>query len=172
IITTIKKNKKYKIPFSFNSTIFPANIVPSLPEGNLKHVTKLIDLAEKLKVPINFQPYAPANNILRKQLGIILLKSESKYLLNTLSYCKLLIDGHNGECRFNILSKSLDVSGNVLPTKMNDCYFCKDCGKCYYSCVWEPGLLTTRYFGMSVFSYLFRKNIAQLLRRSFLRKYE
>lgn len=172
IITTIKENRKYKIPFTFNCTVFPKNVIPTLPEGNLKHITNLIMLAEELKVPINFQPYAPADKNVRKKLGLILLKSESKYILNTLSYCKLLIDGHNGDCRFNILSKSIDINGNELPTNLNDCYFCKDCSKCYYSCVWEPGLLTTRFFWISLVSFLFRNNIAHLLRRSYLRKYE
>ena len=172
IIAVIKENKRYNIPFTFNATIFSENIIPSLPDGNIKHVSNLIALAEEIKVPINFQPYAPADKGLRKKLGLILLKSDSPYILNTLSYRKTLIDSHNGECKVSWINKSLDIHGKELPTNKDNCYFCKECSKCYYSCVWEPSLLNSHYFLMSVLSFLFRNNLSQFLRKCILQKYD
>lgn len=146
--------KKRHIPFGFASTIFDKNFLPQLPEGNTDHVLSLIELADQFQVPINIQPCAPTNGKLRKSLGNILKKSKSRYLVNTNPYRKILVTGHNGKCRYRWTNVSIGTSGRILPTKPDNCYFCDDCLKCYYSCVWEPSLITSRYFIPSVMSFI------------------
>ncbi|MHA1269141.1 MAG: radical SAM protein [Candidatus Helarchaeota archaeon] len=154
IINSLIDYKKNKIPFGFAVTIFDKNHLSELPEGNLKHVPRLIELAEKFQAPINIQPCAPTNRKLRMKLGDLLIKSKSRYLVNTQPYRKVLIKGHNGKCKYTWTNVSIDTSGEVLPTSQGNCYFCNDCLKCYYSCVWEPSLITSRHMIPSLKSFL------------------
>ncbi len=154
IMEAIIEYKKLNIPFGFATTVFDKNMLPELPEGNLDQVPKLINLAEKFQVPINIQPCAPTSKELRTKLGQLLMKSSSRYLVNTLPYRKILIKGHYGKCRYTWTNISIGTTGEILPTKPDNCYFCNDCLKCYYSCVWEPSLITSRYFFPSIISFL------------------
>jgi MoaA/NifB/PqqE/SkfB family radical SAM enzyme len=146
--------KRRNIPFGFASTIFDENFLTSLPRGNIDHVLNLIELADKFQVPINIQPCAHTDKKLRKSLGNILKKSKSRYLVNTDPYRRILINGNDGKCRYRWTNISIGTSGQILPTKPNNCYFCDNCHKCYYSCVWEPSLITSRYFFPSVMSFI------------------
>ncbi|MHA1309310.1 MAG: radical SAM protein [Candidatus Helarchaeota archaeon] len=154
IMKSIVEYKKKRIPFGFATTVFDKNYLEELPEGNIKHVPNLIKLANELHVPINIQPCAPTEPSLRKKLGKILIENKSRFLVNTQPYLKILINGHKNKCRYTWTNISIGTSGNILPTRPDNCYFCNDCSKCYYSCVWEPSLITSRYFFQSLLSFI------------------
>ena len=146
IMKTIYLLKENKIPHAFAMTVLGKGIIPKLPEGTLHLVNDMIDLCEKLNVPVNVQPFNPCDEKTRISLGRILLKSKSKHVVNSQAYRKMLIKGNWSSCRYNWTNISISSKGNQLPTFKNNCYFCSDCSKCYYSCVWEPSLLTSDHF--------------------------
>ena len=161
IISNIKLLKKYKIPVALSTTIFGSGIIKELPQGNLPFSSKLLKFAEDKKIAINFQPTSPTTEKLRIALGKFLLNSNSKYIANTFAYRNLLINGHKGKCKYNLTNISLNTNGEILPTFHNDCYFCNDCLKCYYSCVWEPSLLTSVQ-GLSSANYYLKTYLSML----------
>lgn len=154
IIGNINLLKKYKIPVALSTTVFGKSLIKELPQGNLPFLSKLLKFAEDKKVVINFQPASPTLEKLRIALGEFLLNSNSRYIANTFAYRNLLIKGHKGKCKYNLTNISLNTEGEILPTFYNNCYFCNDCLKCYYSCVWEPTLLTSAQGLSSINSYL------------------
>jgi len=129
------------IPVAFSSTVFGPGQVPEAPEGNIGEVGSLIDFSAHHDVPINLQSCSPAQEEVRVELGKLLCASGYEKLVNTRGYRELLIKGHDGRCRFTVLNVSIGADGAVLPTRRGECYFCQDCLKCYYSCVWESALL-------------------------------
>ncbi|MHA1378088.1 MAG: radical SAM protein [Candidatus Helarchaeota archaeon] len=137
--------REKKIPVAFAMTIFGKHDIENLPSGNLHFIDDMIAFCDKYQITVNIQPFNPAQKETRIQLGKILLKSKSKYVVNSKAYRKMLIYGNWGNCRFNWTQISINSKGKRLPTFPNKCYFCKDCSKCYYSCVWEPSLLTSKY---------------------------
>ncbi|MHA1649573.1 MAG: radical SAM protein [Candidatus Helarchaeota archaeon] len=154
LLKNIKLLKENKIPHALAMTVFGKNDIPNLPEGNLHLVEDMISFAEEFKLFINIQPFSPAQKETRVALGKILLKSKSRYIINSIPYRKLLINGNWYHCRYNWTNISINSRGNQLPTFPNNCYFCDDCSKCYYSCVWEPSLITSRHFLPTVRSFL------------------
>ena len=150
IMKTILFLKQNKIPHAFACTIFGKDDIPSLPEGTLNLIDGMIKLAEELNVTINFQPFNPCKPETRISLGKKLLKTKSKYVINSKPYRKMLVQGtwnqFKSMCRYNWTNVSMNSKGKQLPTFKDECYFCNDCSKCYYSCVWEPSLLTSRKF--------------------------
>jgi len=160
ILKNIKLLKQHKIPHALAMTVFGKNDIPNLPEGNLHLVEDMITFCDKLHLSVNIQPFSPANKQTRVALGKKLLKSKSRFLINSKPYRKLLISGNwftsrtLNECRYNWTNISINSKGNQLPTQPNNCYFCNDCSKCYYSCVWEPSLITSRHFLPTVRSFL------------------
>jgi len=154
IISNIHLLRNKKIPVAFATTVFGKNDIPNLPEGNLYLVEEMITFCDKHQITVNFQPFNPAQKETRVKLGKILLKSKSIYLVNSKAYRKLLINGNWGNCRYNWTQISINAKGKKLPTFSNNCYFCNDCSKCYYSCVWEPSLLTSRYLLPSAMTLL------------------
>lgn len=160
ILKNIKLLKQHKIPHALAMTVFGKNDIPNLPEGNLHLVEDMITFCDKLHLSVNIQPFSPANKETRVALGKKLLKSKSYFLINSKPYRKLLISGNwfatglKSECRYNWTNISINSRGFQLPTQPNNCYFCDDCSKCYYSCVWEPSLITSRHFLPTVRSFL------------------
>lgn len=154
IVRTIHLLRENKIGHAIAMTVFGKDDIPNLPEGNLHLVEELIGFCDKLHVSVNAQPFSPAKKETRIALGKILVKSKSKYLINSKPYRKMLINGNKGYCRYNWTHISINSKGRRLPTKRDGCYFCDDCSKCYYSCVWEPTLLTSRKFLPSAGSLL------------------
>ncbi|MHC1592041.1 MAG: radical SAM protein [Candidatus Helarchaeales archaeon] len=146
IMKTVYLLKENQIPHAFATTIFGKGDIPNLPEGNLHLVDDIIALSEKLQVSINLQPFSPAKKETRIVLGKKLLKSRSKYIVNSIPYRKMLIDGNWTKCRYRWTHVSINSRGKELPVMKDNCYFCDDCSKCYYSCVWEPTLLTSSKF--------------------------
>lgn len=134
------------VPVGLSCTIFGKGAVPELPEGNLQQVPSLVSFAERMRVPVNFQPAAPAPPELRRALGELLRESRSNWLVNSGAYRRLLVRGHNGVCRYTWTNVSVGTDGNPMPTRPGNCYFCSDCRACFYSCVWEPTLLTSVHF--------------------------
>ncbi len=147
---TIFLLKQNNIPHAFACTVFGKGDLPQLPNGTIDLVEDMILLSEKLNVTVNFQPFNPCERETRIALGKKLLRTKSKYVINSRPYRKLLINGNDHQfksiCRYNWTNVSINSKGNQLPTFKNNCYFCKDCSKCYYSCVWEPSLLTSSKF--------------------------
>lgn len=154
IVKTIKLLKKNKIPHALSMTIFGKNDIPNLPEGNLHLVDEMLSFCKKFQLNINIQPFSPAQKETRIALGKILLKSKSRYIVNSIPYKKLLINGNWNMCRYNWTNISINSKGLQLPTQQNNCYFCSDCSKCYYSCVWEPSLITSSKFLSTVTSII------------------
>lgn len=150
IMKTIFLLKQNNIPHAFACTIFGKEDIPSLPEGTLHLIDDMIKLAEELNVTVNFQPFNPCKPETRIALGKKLLRTKSKYVINSKPYRKMLVQGtwhqFKSMCRYNWTNVSINSKGKQLPTFKDDCYFCNDCSKCYYSCVWEPSLLTSRKF--------------------------
>ena len=147
IMKTLFLLKEKEIPHAFACTVFGKGDIPNMPGGTLHLVEDTIKLCEKLKVTVNFQPFNPCESKTRIALGKKLLKTKSKYVINSRPYRKMLIQGNwlqfKSMCRFNWTNVSINSKGKRLPTFQNNCYFCDDCSKCYYSCVWEPSLLTS-----------------------------
>jgi MoaA/NifB/PqqE/SkfB family radical SAM enzyme len=154
IIKSIINAKKYKIPVTLNMTVFGSGHMNDLPYGNLPYVRDIIEISKKFQTPVNIQPYSPCDSQLRNELGKMLLNSNSKYLINSQAYRKILIDGNPGKCHYNWGYISINASGQPMKTEKNDCYFAKKCDNCYYSCVWEPTLITSKYFFLSFFDIL------------------
>jgi len=136
--------KDASVPVAFSTTVFGPDAVPEAPEGNLEEVRNLIRFSRELDIPINVQSCSPAVKEVRRELGRILLSSDYRKLVNSPAYGELLVKGHDGRCRYNWTNASIGSDGTRLPTDPGNCYFCRDCLKCYYSCVWEPTLLTSR----------------------------
>ncbi len=141
IDTLIPIMKDARIPVALSSTVFGPGVVPEVPHGNLDAVPSLIAFSQRHDIPINIQSCSPADTQTRIELGKLLCASPYKKLVNTRGYRELLIRGHDGRCHFNVLNVSISAQGTRLPTEYGNCYFCKDCLACYYSCVWEPALL-------------------------------
>jgi MoaA/NifB/PqqE/SkfB family radical SAM enzyme len=154
ILRTIKLLKKSRIPHALAMTVFGKNDIPNLPEGNLHLVEDMLAFCEKFQLYANIQPYSPAQKETRVALGKILLNSKSRYIINTIPYRKLLIHGNWIKCRYNWTNISISSKGAQLPTEINHCYFCSDCAKCSYRCVWEPSLITSKQFLQTVGSFL------------------
>ncbi len=154
ILTNIKLLKENKIPHALAMTVFGKNDIPNLPEGNLHLVEDMISFCEKLGLYINIQPFSPAQKETRVGLGKILLRSKSKYIINSVPYRKLLITGNWYNCRYSWTNVSINSKGHQLPTQPKNCYFCNDCSLCYYSCVWEPSLITSRSFLPTFMSFI------------------
>lgn len=154
ILKTIKLLKKNRIPHALAMTVFGKNDIPNLPEGNLHLVEEMLSFCEQFQLNINIQPFSPAQKETRIALGKILLKSKSRYIVDSISYRKLLINGNWNMCRYNWTNISISSKGLQLPTQQNRCYFCSDCAKCYYSCVWEPSLITSSKFLPTVTSFI------------------
>lgn len=154
IIRTIRLLKKNKIPHALAMTVFGKNDIPNLPEGNLHLVDEMLSFCEKLQLNINIQPFSPAQKETRIALGKLLFKSKSRFIVNSIPYRRLLIDGNWNMCRYSWTNISINSKGLQLPTQQNNCYFCSDCSKCYYSCVWEPSLITSSKFLPTVTSFI------------------
>ena len=160
ILRAIKLLKVNKVSHALAMTVFGKDDIPNLPKGNLHLVEDMISFCEKLQLYVNIQPFSPAKKETRITLGKKLLKSKSKYIINSIPYRKLLINGNwfyigkSTDCRYNWTNVSISSKGLQLPTTPNNCYFCDDCTKCYYSCVWEPSLITSRHFFPTVRSFL------------------
>ena len=146
IMKTIFLLKQNNIPHAFSCTVFGKGNLPELSDGTLHLVEDMINFCEKLNVTVNFQPFNPCERETRIALGKKLLNTKSKYVINSKPYRKMLINGNWGMCRYNWTNISINSKGNQLPTFEKNCYFCDDCSKCYYSCVWEPSLLTSHKF--------------------------
>jgi len=150
IMKTIYLLKQNNIPHAFSCTVFGKGNLPELPNGTIHLVEDMIDFCEKINVTINFQPFNPCERETRIALGKKLLNTKSKYVINSKPYRKMLVIGNEHHfksmCRYNWTNVSINSKGNQLPTFQNKCYFCDDCSKCYYSCVWEPSLLTSHKF--------------------------
>jgi len=144
ILQTLKLLKAKNIPHTLAMTVFGKKDLPNLPEGNLHLVEDMILFCEKFHLFVNFQPYSPAKNETRIALGKKLLESKSKYIMNTIPYRKMLINGNWITCRYNWTNIAINSAGNRLPTMFQNCFLCSDCAQCYYSCVWEPSLITSR----------------------------
>ena len=140
---TIPRMKGEGIPVAFSTTVFGPGAVPEAPEGNLGEVEGLVELSSRWDVPVNIQSCSPAVEEVRVELGRKLLSMTYRKLVNSPGYRRLLVAGHDGRCRFNWTNASFGTAGNPLPTEYGRCYFCDDCLRCYYSCVWEPTLLTS-----------------------------
>ncbi len=136
--------KSQGIPVAFSATVFGPGAVPEAPEGNLEEVPALIEFSAQHDIPINVQSCSPAVKEVRMELGRALLASRYGKLVNSPAYRELLVKGHDGRCRYNWTHASFGAEGNRLSTDYGNCYFCQDCMRCYYSCVWEPSLLTSR----------------------------
>ncbi|NVM52554.1 MAG: radical SAM protein [Candidatus Helarchaeota archaeon] len=160
ILKHIKLLKQHKIPHALAMTIFGKNDISNLPEGNLHLVDEMISFCERLHLFVNIQPFSPAKRETRVALGKKLLKSKSRYLINSKPYRKLLISGNwfatgkTSQCKYTWTNVSINSRGFQLPTQPNNCYFCDSCEECYYSCVWEPSLITSRHFLPTVRSFL------------------
>jgi len=154
IMKAIKLLKENRIPHALAMTVFGKNDIPNLPEGNLHLVDEMLSFCERLHLNINIQPFSPAQRETRIALGKILLKSKNRYIVNSNSYRKLLIDGNWNMCRYSWTNISINSKGYQLPTQQHNCYFCSDCSKCYYSCVWEPSLITSSKFLSTVTSFI------------------
>jgi len=150
VLETIKLFKKNRIPHSLHVVIFGKKDIPNLPEGNLHLVEKMLSFCQRYQLNANFQPYSPTQKEARATLGKILLESKSPYIINSIPYRKLLINGNWKTCRYNWTSISIDARGYRLPTMPGNCFFCSDCAKCYYSCVWEASLMTSTQFFQAV----------------------
>jgi molybdenum cofactor biosynthesis enzyme MoaA len=141
----LPKMKEAGIPTAFSTTVFGPDAVPEAPEGNLDELADLIGFSAAHDLPINIQAASPARTEVRQELGRRLLSSNYRKLVNSPAYAELLVNGHDGRCRFNWTNVSIGVDASPLPTQYGNCYFCKDCLRCYYSCVWEPTLLASRH---------------------------
>lgn len=154
ILDVIPELQAIKVPVSFSNVVFGPGDIPELPDGNIHEVPELIELSRKLRVPINFQPFAPAHEETRKKLGEILLQTNSPYITDSPAFRKTLITGHNGICKYNLTNVSINTDGDPMSTVPGNCYFCSDCKACFYSCVWEPTLLTSKHFFSSGYHHL------------------
>ena len=158
--------KREGIPVALSSTIFGPGVVQEAGEGNLGDVVSLIEFSAHHDIPINIQSCSPAQKEVRVELGTTLLASTYTRLVDSRAYQELLIRGHNGRCRFNVLNTSIGADGIPLPTEYGNCYFCQDCMKCYYSCVWEPTLLLSRHLPAMAAHFLRMEiNMTPTLRR-------
>jgi len=137
--------KAHGIPVALSTTVFGPGQVPEAPEGNLDQVPALIAFSTMHDIPINVQSCSPAVAEVRVELGNALLGSRYPKLVNSIAYRELLVKGHDGRCRYNWTHASVGVEGGRLSTEPGNCYFCGDCTRCYYSCVWEPTLLASRH---------------------------
>ena len=135
--------KEDGVPVALSTTVFGPGAVPEAPEGNLEEVPALIEFSAQWDIPINIQSCSPAVKEVRVELGKKLLASKYRKLVNSRAYREILVEGHNGRCRYNWTNVSIGADGNKLPTDFGNCYFCGDCLLCFYSCVWEPTLLTS-----------------------------
>lgn len=135
--------KEQRVPVALSTTVFGPGSVPEAPEGNLEEVRALTEFSAQWDIPINVQSCSPAVKEVRVELGKTLLASKYRKLVNSQAYRELLVKGHNGRCRYNWTNVSIGADGNKLPTDFGNCYFCGDCLLCFYSCVWEPTLLTS-----------------------------
>lgn len=142
------------VPVAVSTTIFGPGDVAEMPEGNGDAVEDLIAFSADSDLPINLQPCAPAPESVRRDLGEKLRASTYPKLVNSPPYREMLVRGHDGRCRFNWTNVSVGTDGAVLPTRPGNCYFCNDCAACYYSCVWEPTLLTSRHGAASARHFL------------------
>ncbi|TFG05758.1 MAG: radical SAM protein [Promethearchaeota archaeon] len=160
VLMNIRLLKQHNIPHALAMTVFGKDDIPNLPEGNLELVEDMIAFCEKLQISVNIQPFSPAKKATRIALGKKLLQSKSQYIINSVPYRKLLITGNwfalskTNQCRYNWTNVSINSKGRQLPTFPNSCYFCHECSKCYYSCVWEPSLITSRQFLPTLCSFL------------------
>jgi MoaA/NifB/PqqE/SkfB family radical SAM enzyme len=160
ILRSIHTLKEHRVPHALAMTVFGKDDIPNLPQGNLHLIDDMIEFCEKLQLYVNIQPFSPAKPATRIALGKKLLKSKSRYIINSIPYRKLLIKGNwfytgkTTQCRYNWTNVSINSKGHQLPTQPNRCYFCDDCTKCYYSCVWEPSLITSRQFFPTVRSFI------------------
>ncbi|NHI92025.1 MAG: radical SAM protein [Candidatus Lokiarchaeota archaeon] len=150
IVKTIFLLKEKKIPHAIACTVFGRADIPILPEGTLDIVEDTIKFCEKLNIAVNFQPFNPCKRETRVELGKKLLRTKSKNVINSNPYRNMLVHGNwhqfKSMCRYNWTNVSINSKGKRLPTFQKNCYFCEDCSKCYYSCVWEPSLLTSHKF--------------------------
>jgi MoaA/NifB/PqqE/SkfB family radical SAM enzyme len=157
---TIQLLKLNKIPHALAMTVFGKGDLPNFPEGNLNLVEKMLKFCEDQQLYVNIQPYSPAQTETRVSLGKILLKSKSRHIINSIPYRQLLTTGNwfhtqkSSQCRYLWTNISINAKGRQLRTQPRDCYFCSDCTKCYYSCVWEPSLITSRAILPTVRSFL------------------
>jgi hypothetical protein len=153
-LRTIRLLKENEIPHSLHVIIFGKNDLPNLPEGNLHLVEKMISFCQKFQLNANFQPFSPTQKETRVALGKILLRSKSRYIVNSIPYRKLLITGNWNPCRYNWTTITINTRGHQLPTMAGHCFFCSDCSKCYFSCVWEASLMTSKHFLRTVMSFV------------------
>lgn len=154
ILDVIPELKRLKVPVGLSVVIFAPGDIPELPDGNLLEVPRLISLAEKYGVVVNFQPFSPAHEATRKKLGEMLLSSRSPYITNSPAFRKLFVTGHNGICKYTLTNISINTDGKPMSTVPGNCYFCTDCKACFYSCVWEPTLLTSKHIVSSAYHHL------------------
>lgn len=146
ILRTFLNLRKARIQHSLHVTVFGKNDLPFLPEGNLHLIDEMLSFCERFQLNANFQPFVPTQRETRIALGKKLLKSKSRYIINSIPYRKLLINGLSDTCRYNWTLISISARGYHLPTKIGNCYLCSDCSKCFFNCAWEPSLLTSIHF--------------------------
>lgn len=150
ILKTFVSLRKAGIQHSLHVTVFGKNDLPDFPDGNLYLVDEMLSFCEKLQLTANFQPYAPTQKETRVTLGKILLKSKSRFIINSIPYRKSLINRNWKTCKYDWTVPCISARGYHLPTKIGNCYLCPDCAKCYFNSAWEPSFLTSRQFPRTI----------------------